>query len=222
MSESPSRLIKTADPTQPAVPQHKISGKVAPVRIFQKDWMEALTLISFKTFLIFCSVFEGIVFLITLRNNTNSLYTLLYTIAGIPIWLVTEYVLHRFVFHFRSNNKKIQRLIYIFHGNHHIQPNHPYRTLMPIIVTLPVGLLIWFLFSLSLGLGRGSALFLGFYAGYTFYDCMHFATHNFRMKRFPLSLWKKHHLFHHYRTEEHNYSISFPWLDRLFRTHFKS
>ncbi|UPO80363.1 fatty acid hydroxylase [Parasaccharibacter sp. TMW 2.1888] len=221
MSESSSRLIRTADPTQPSIPHHKLSKKAPPVRIFRQDWMESLTFISFRTFLCCCFVFESIVLTITVEYNVHFWHTILYIVYGLFIWLLTEYTLHRFIFHFSSERKMIQRLVYIFHGNHHIQPNHPYRTLMPVIVTLPVGLVIWALFVFLLKIGLGSALFLGFYLGYIFYDSVHFATHNFQMKRFPFSLWKRHHLLHHYRTEEHNYAISVPWLDKVFRTHFK-
>lgn len=221
MSESLSKLIRTADPTQPSIPHHKISGKNAPIRIFRSDWMEAFTLISLRTFLIFCFSFESLVLFVVILYNANFWHAFLYVISGFPLWILTEYILHRFVFHFASERRYIQRLVYIFHGNHHIQPNHPYRTLMPIIVTLPMGLSIWGIFSYFLETGLGSALFLGFFAGYVFYDCMHFATHNFPMKRFPLSVWKRHHLLHHYRTEEHNYSISLPWLDKIFHTYLK-
>ena len=221
MSESPSRLVRTANPTRPAVPARKISGKAPPIRIFEQNYLEVFTLISFRTFIIFCLLYEITLFSIVIRYNLSLGRAILYGILGLPVWFLFEYALHRFIFHFASEKRIIKRLVYIFHGNHHIQPNHPCRTLMPIIVTLPVSLLIWWLFSSMLGFGLGSALFLGFFTGYVFYDCMHFATHNFRMKTFPLSIWKRHHLLHHHLTEEHNYSISLPWLDILFRTHFK-
>lgn len=221
MSESPSRLIKIADPSQPTMPHHRISGKAEPVRIFQKDWMEFFTLISFKTFLVYCALFESIILTFVFLYNNIFSNVLSYFFLGLILWLLTEYILHRFVFHFASNKKFVQRLVYIFHGNHHMQPNHPYRTLMPLIVTLPVGVLIWGVCIQMTSIGMGSAIFSGFFAGYTFYDFLHFATHNFKMKSFPFSIWKRHHLLHHYRTEEHNYSITTPWLDTLFRTKYK-
>ena len=221
MAESSPNSAKTTSLTRSSIPQHKISGKAAAVRIFQRDWMEAFTFISFRTFLIFCFIFESIVLCVTVLYSMSPWRTVSCVLLGIPFWILIEYILHRFIFHFSSNYKAVQRIIYIFHGNHHVQPNHPCRTLMPIIVTLPVGLLVWLSFSFVLGAGLGSALFLGFYTGYVFYDCIHFATHNFHMKHFPFSLWKRHHLLHHYRTEKHNYSITLPWLDVLFRTNFK-
>lgn len=221
MSESPSRLIKIANPMDPKVPHHKVSGKAAPVRIFRKDWMESLTLISFRQFLIFCVVVDACSIFLTKISNNSIEKPFLFSILGLLIWFIFEYLLHRFIFHFTTSNKTIQNLVYIFHGNHHIQPNHPYRTLMPLAVTIPIGILIFFIFYFSFGLDIGSALFTGFFSGYVFYDTVHYSTHNFSMKKFPLSLWKKHHLLHHYMAEEHNYSITVPWLDILFCTKYQ-
>ncbi|MPW00395.1 fatty acid hydroxylase [Bombella apis] len=222
MSESLPKPLNISDRTSSDRTKRKVSKKAAPVRIFQKDWMEAFTLISFRTFLIFCIFSEVISLIITFNYEPNFCVGVVLFLAGIFLWIITEYFLHRFLFHLSSENKSIKRLVYIFHGNHHIQPNHPYRTLMPIIVTLPAGLIIWAIFSYSLGTGMGSALFSGFFIGYTLYDCIHFSTHNFKMTKFPFSLWKRHHLLHHYKDESHNYSISFPWLDSIFKTRFVS
>lgn len=221
MSESSSRLIRASDPTNPSAPHQKISGKAPPVRIFKKDWMEFFTLISFKQFLVYCLLFESVLLYVNYEAFDRPAGKLISFPGGFVIWFFSEYILHRFVFHFISDKKSIQRLVYIFHGNHHIQPNHPYRTLMPIIVTLPIGLLIWVLSVYGLGLSLGSSFFMGFFSGYFIYDTVHYATHNFHMKKFPFNIWKRHHLLHHYKTEEHNYSISMPWLDTLFGTNYK-
>lgn len=221
MSESPSRLIKISNPMNPSIPRHKVSGKESPVRIFQKDWMEAFTFISFRQFLVFCILVETIFIFLTVRSSASPARSVALICLGLSSWFFFEYFLHRFVFHFASDRKAIQKLVYIFHGNHHIQPNHPYRTLMPIIVTLPVGMMIFGGLFYALGLDLASAFFTGFFTGYVLYDTIHYATHNFSMKTFPFSLWKRHHLLHHYRAEEHNYSISFPWLDTLFCTKYR-
>ncbi|WP_077395474.1 sterol desaturase family protein [Bombella intestini] len=221
MSESSSRLIRVSDPTNSSAPHQKISGKAPPVRIFKKDWMEAFTLISFRQFLIYCFFFEVVLLYANYKSFDNPGKKILFLFSGFVLWFFAEYVLHRFVFHFISERKSIQRLVYIFHGNHHIQPNHPYRTLMPIVVTLPIALLIWAISVYGAGFSLGSSFFMGFFSGYVLYDTIHYATHNFNMKMFPLNIWKRHHLLHHYRTEEHNYSISLPWLDTLFRTRYK-
>ncbi|MDF7673259.1 sterol desaturase family protein [Acetobacteraceae bacterium ESL0697] len=218
MQKSASRLIRIADPDRPSVPHHKISAEEPPVRIFENDKLESLTFISFRTFLIFCFIFETAALTISFFYKLSFWSFLWHSFLGFFIWFITEYILHRFVFHFESDNKLIQHMIYVIHGNHHIQPNHPLRTIMPLIVTIPLGMLIWGLSIWGAGIGSGSAFFTGFFAGYTLYDAMHFATHNFKMKGTPLSLWKKHHLLHHYQTEEHNFSITMPWLDNLFHS----
>lgn len=221
MSESPSRLIRISDTKNSSAPHKKISAQQPPVRIFQKEWMEAFTLISFKQFLVYVGIYEAILSFIIFYEKFSFSKSVFFASLGFSTWFLFEYFLHRFIFHFISNNKSIQRLIYIFHGNHHVQPNHPYRTLMPIIVTLPISLITWSVSFYIFGFESGTTFFAGFFTGYIMYDIIHYATHNFSMRKFPLNVWKRHHLLHHYRTEEHNYSISLPFLDILFMTKYK-
>ena len=63
-------------------------------------------------------------------------------IAGIVFWSLTEYLLHRFVFHFVAKSEKSRRIIYLFHGIHHDYPNDSWRLVMPPVVSLPVAILL--------------------------------------------------------------------------------
>src|SRR3954471_2022949 len=42
--------------------------------------------------------------------------------AGIIFWSFTEYVLHRFVFHYLPEGERGKKIHYIIHGNHHEYP----------------------------------------------------------------------------------------------------
>ena len=55
----------------------------------------------------------------------------LLTLAGIGIWTLTEYWLHRLVFHWEPDNAFGRRMHFIIHGIHHDHPNDKLRLVMP-------------------------------------------------------------------------------------------
>ena len=75
--------------------------------------------------------------------------TPLWLLGGYLFWTLTEYWLHRIVFHFEPEDGIGARLHWIIHGVHHDHPNDPMRLVMPPSVSVPL-----------------AALFVyGFYAG---------------------------------------------------------
>src|SRR3546814_16967356 len=80
------------------------------------------------------------------------------------MWTLTEYALHRFVFHWEPKSAVLRRSVFIMHGNHHAVPNDPLRNLMPPVVSLPVAGLFWVGMLALFGSG-GPWLFLGFFGG---------------------------------------------------------
>src|SRR6185437_5377933 len=51
--------------------------------------------------------------------------TILLFIGGMFFWTFFEYLMHRFVFHWVSENPRAQKFIYVMHGNHHL---HHYKS----------------------------------------------------------------------------------------------
>ncbi len=51
--------------------------------------------------------------------------------AGLFIWTLSEYWLHRLVFHWDPDNSIGHRLHFIIHGVHHDHPNDKMRLVMP-------------------------------------------------------------------------------------------
>ena len=43
-------------------------------------------------------------------------------LIGFFVWTISEYLLHRFVFHFAAKTERGQRIAFLFHGVHHAQP----------------------------------------------------------------------------------------------------
>lgn len=192
-----------------------------PIRIFQQNWLEALTLTPFSVFFTVWCVALAAVFWFA-GMHAESLPSLLgWSALGFVAWFPLEYLAHRFPFHWASDAPAVKKFVYIIHGNHHLQPNHPLRTLMPFSVTAPIALLLGYLAIHWLGMARGSGVWAGFLLGYVYYDVVHYACHNWPMKR-GFGRWvRRHHLLHHYGDEDTNYQISFPPIDYLCRSQFR-
>ncbi|MBX6379135.1 MAG: sterol desaturase family protein [Thermoflavifilum aggregans] len=145
-------------------------------------------------------------------------------IAGIFLlamfaWTLFEYLMHRFVFHFVSDNPRVQRFIYVLHGNHHEYPRDKQRLFMPPVPSLILACLIFSLQYLILG-KYAFAFFPGFLLGYLMYGSMHYAIHAWKPPfKFMKPLWRNHHL-HHYKDEHKGFGVSTSLWDRVFGTFF--
>jgi sterol desaturase/sphingolipid hydroxylase (fatty acid hydroxylase superfamily) len=147
----------------------------------------------------------------------NILY---YILLGIVVWTFTEYMLHRFIFHYKPKSEFGEKLHFIFHGVHHDYPNDSRRLVMPPSVSLPLAILFYLLFQAILGKSHVAPFFVGFLTGYLFYDMTHYAVHHFGIRNnFWLAL-KKHHMRHHFQDAENGFGVSSPVWDYIIGTDF--
>jgi sterol desaturase/sphingolipid hydroxylase (fatty acid hydroxylase superfamily) len=143
---------------------------------------------------------------------------------GLFVWTAAEYVLHRYIFHFSPRNPPawLHRLIFLFHGIHHVQPWDKTRLVMPPLVSVPIGVLFYWLFAWVLGALDSPAwvppMFTAFAAGYLAYDMLHYATHHLPMATAWGRWLKRHHLLHHHETPEERFGVSSPLWDVVMRT----
>src|SRR5258705_6381105 len=144
-------------------------------------------------------------------------------VAGFGVWTLSEYLLHRFVFHFEPSQPWLARAWYLIHGVHHEQPQCKTRLVMPPILSIPLAFLFYGLFHLVVGTVLGTPswtgpLFAGFITGYIMYDMTHYATHHLSMNWGFLKFLKRYHLLHHYKTPDIRFGISSPIWDFVFGT----
>lgn len=139
--------------------------------------------------------------------------------CGIFFWTFFEYIMHRFVFHWTSENPRIQRLSYVLHGNHHEFPRDKQRLFMPPVPSVIVASMVFGLQYLVIS-HNAMALFPGFIFGYLIYGSMHYAIHAWRPPfKWMKPIWRNHHL-HHYKTEDKGFGVSSHFWDKVFGTYF--
>jgi sterol desaturase/sphingolipid hydroxylase (fatty acid hydroxylase superfamily) len=197
-----------------------------PVRLFQSDFLEFFTHISPIVVLIIW-VPVAVFFLgravLTLPVGTSWVWIPVAMVIGVFIWTLTEYLVHRFIFHYHARTLGLQKIFFLFHGVHHYQPQCKTRLVMPPAVSIPMAVLFYGIFYLIVGVLLGApswvpALFAGFLLGYLAYDMIHYATHHFPMRSRSLRYLKRYHMQHHFKTPEQRFGVSSPLWDKLFGT----
>jgi 4-hydroxysphinganine ceramide fatty acyl 2-hydroxylase len=200
------------------MPKNYVSNKDESARLFQSDFLEMFThvhpTIPLAVYLPVVAYCLYKAWDVLAAGQIAGLFVL-----GTLTWTLTEYLLHRFVFHYEPKSEWGKKLHFLMHGVHHDYPNDSLRLVMPPAVSVPLAVLFYCLFYIVLGHTNTWAFFPGFIVGYLAYDMIHYGTHHFAMKG-TVSLWvKQHHMRHHYQMDTFNYGVSSPLWDFVFGTH---
>lgn len=142
----------------------------------------------------------------------------LLALAGVGIWTLTEYWLHRLVFHWEPDNAFGRRMHFIIHGIHHDHPNDRMRLVMPPAVSIPLAVLFFFGFALLFGRPEVYPIFAGFLGGYLAYDYTHYYVHHFVPKSNLGRRLREQHMRHHFQDHRFGFGVSSPIWDAVFRT----
>ena len=182
--------------------------------LFETAWLERLTVFPVHWFAIVWSVLLCLVAVVG-WGAVSPLEGLALVVAGLIAWSLFEYAVHRYLFHMKSRWRVINWLVFVLHGNHHAQPRDPLRNLMPPLLSVPIALCIW---AAIIGVAgtAGTWAFMGFMIGYVIYDLVHYACHQWPMRRGVLRALKRHHMRHHYFDADANYAITGLHWDRVF------
>ncbi len=133
------------------------------------------------------------------------------------LWTLTEYCVHRFLFHYVPKGEFAKKVFYIMHHHHHDYPDEADRNMLPLSVTIPAGVVL-LIGDYALVGGQIAPVVAAVYAfAYINYDLIHYLTHR-PWAPIPMS-WKRHHMLHHYRDADVNYGVQTGLWDKLFGTY---
>ncbi|GAA4301192.1 sterol desaturase family protein [Compostibacter hankyongensis] len=197
----------------------KIKNK-GQARLFESRYLEILT----KTHpLVIWGMYIPIIAYMLYYSGARldfSVSRILLTFFGAMFfWTFFEYLMHRFAFHFVSENPRMQRIIYVMHGNHHEYPRDRERLFMPPVPSLILASALFFIFYLIMR-ENAFAFFPGFLLGYLIYGSMHYAIHAWNPPfKWMKPVWRNHHL-HHYKSDEKGFGVSSSIWDYVFGTGF--
>ena len=195
-----------------------VSNKDETARMFKSDFLEAFSKIHWTVPLFIYVPVIGYLFYLAIVDKIPALEIIGLIAAGLFIWTITEYLLHRFIFHFHTTSNFGKRITFMFHGVHHDYPNDTKRLVMPPSVSIPLATGFFFLFKVLVGDIFVAPFFIGFIAGYLFYDISHYAIHHFNMHSKFWLVIKNHHMIHHYQRPELGFGVSSPLWDLILKT----
>jgi sterol desaturase/sphingolipid hydroxylase (fatty acid hydroxylase superfamily) len=203
---------------------NKIHNK-GQARLFKNQYLEYLTkthplviwgmYVPIIALMLYFSVFK----LAFSGKQTTFIFT-----AGMFLWSLFEYTIHRYVFHFFAESEKAKKIVYVIHGNHHEYPRDKERLFMPPVPSLLLAATVFSIMYLMAYLFGASvyvfAFFPGFLFGYLIYGSMHYAIHAWNPPfKWMKALWRNHHL-HHYKNAELGFGVSSTLWDHIFGTMF--
>ena len=143
---------------------------------------------------------------------------LLWLPLGLMAWTFMEYAVHRFLFHWRPQNRKLQRFIAQLHMVHHGDSHDPQQILVRPRFSLPVSGVIFGLLYWATGMSTASGLLLGIWSGFLYYEAVHYRVHMSKKSSGLLQLQRRAHFIHHFIDEESCFGVTSPIWDILLGT----
>lgn len=144
-----------------------------------------------------------------------------YVALGYLAWLLAEYAIHRWFFHFQPRAHWLKRWFYYVHEHHHRYQERD-RLLAPPLLSLSIGAALvgvaYLTFRQLIGTGETAWMVGGGALAYLVYDYTHLFIHFAK----PRTRWgrflRRCHYEHHFARPGCWFCISFPPLDYLFGT----
>src|SRR5687768_15137022 len=157
------------------------------------------------------------IFPTSVLGTAGWLWALPVLVAGVGLWSLGEYVLHRFAMHELKGRGILSRE----HLMHHVRASWIFDPMLLLawLGVVLVGVLVWGQLGLVLlGPIAGASLAVGWCVGYAAYEYVHAMAH-LRAPRTDYQRWlRKHHFHHHFGHPMRNHGVSVDWWDRVFGT----
>jgi sterol desaturase/sphingolipid hydroxylase (fatty acid hydroxylase superfamily) len=215
-----------------------VSNRDVTCRMFRSELLERLSHVHPITpHVIFLPI---IAWLLWRAFSTQPVVAVFALVAvGLGVWTLTEYTIHRFLFHppaqIEEDTRHVlrelaagapclpalptwrHRAYFLVHGVHHDFPSDSRRLVMPPSVSIPLTTLFFLAFWLLLG-PLTPAAFAAFLAGYLYYDTTHYLTHHGPARSAVGKNRRKRHFRHHFIESTHDYGVSSPLWDVVLGT----
>ena len=179
----------------------------------KKDWKQ------FVPFYFYTPLAVGLGVAAIMSEARSFASILLLCFTGVVTWGLTEYWLHRLVFHFDAQSERGRELVYAMHLSHHAQPKALDDLFTSLRLSLPIALcycaLAW---AVTRSWQAMVYIFVGLIAGYFSYEFLHYRAHHHRPRFRLFRYLKKYHMLHHHQTAALRFGVTSPVFDYLFGT----
>jgi sterol desaturase/sphingolipid hydroxylase (fatty acid hydroxylase superfamily) len=139
--------------------------------------------------------------------------------GGILVWTLIEYLLHRFLLHYRPPAPALLAVVEKLHLGHHREPRDEAKITVPVYGSLPIAGGLLGLFRLMTGSWELAALLMtGSIVGYLYYEAVHFWIHRGARRGRWLKQRRAQHFFHHFTDQNRCFGVTTPLWDQVFGT----
>jgi sterol desaturase/sphingolipid hydroxylase (fatty acid hydroxylase superfamily) len=181
---------------------------------------------SMREFYLFPDILITLVIFVCALGYTfisfTSYWTVLSVFIGMIVFVVSEYLTHRFVFHQKPpKNPLLLKLMKRLHYDHHTYPNDLHLLFLPLWYSIPNFLAVTFIYFVFIGsLKLAIAFFTGVLGYHLFYEWKHFRAHRPIQPKTKIGkTMKKIHLWHHYKNENYWYGVTTAVIDKTLGTY---
>lgn len=199
-----------------------ISNKTESIRLFKNNFLESISKVHFAVpIFVFVPVISYFIYVSFAERDYTVFELLGCIILGFIAWTLTEYVMHRFVFHYHPTSQFGKKIHFLMHGVHHDYPNDAKRLVLPPSLSIPLTFAFYYFYSYFIGVHYTPAFFAAFLSGYLFYDISHYAIHHFKFDNKIWSAIKEYHMRHHFVDPNAGYGVSSPVWDVIFNSGYE-
>jgi sterol desaturase/sphingolipid hydroxylase (fatty acid hydroxylase superfamily) len=189
----------------------------ASPRLFDNPLLDKLSRVHWSVPLVVYLPIIGLLGVLSFEAM-NAGIAVMAALLGYGLWTLTEYLGHRFLFHYEFPGAFGARIHHLIHGVHHVHPNDPLRLVMPVLLSGPIMLIAYGVAQILFGLPLGYPVLMGFILGYLGYDMVHYYVHHGAPStRIGLAL-RRAHMLHHFRDPARGFGVSAPYWDHVFGT----
>jgi dihydroceramide fatty acyl 2-hydroxylase len=140
-------------------------------------------------------------------------------VGGMLLWTLIEYLLHRFLLHYRPRAPALLAVVEKLHLGHHWAPHDEAKITVPLFGSLPIAGGLLGAFRLLAGSWPVAALLMaGTIVGYLSYEAVHFWIHRGARGGRWLRQQRANHLFHHFKDQTRCFGVTTPLWDLLWGT----
>lgn len=158
------------------------------------------------------------IFLVAAAFYCMGWLTFIWFIPGMASWVILEYCLHRFIFHFKTRKPSLRKIVYAIHGVHHANPQNKNTFYVPLIPSLVIAATIFLLLQTLMG-DTAYAFLAGLLFMHQLYNLMHLWIHSgCSTNNNYLQKMREHHLLHHRSNGRRYFGVTSILADRIFNT----
>lgn len=180
----------------------------------------------YKEFVTFPDVSVMLVLFVPIMVYTGlhmlQLNTWIALVIGMAAYAMSEYMVHRFLFHMKTpENNFLLKIIKRLHFDHHVNPKNLNLLFLPLWFSLPnffIGSTIFYLITSNLQLTL--AFLTGLMAYFLYYERKHYIAHKPIQPRTKMGRTiKKAHLWHHFKNENYWFGVTHTSVDKTLGTY---